>query len=151
MLRQALERISFGSKIKRVSDVYETRSRHKEFKEPYLNCCVEIETDMTSLQIMQFLLETEKQLTEVKQTVRYHHRALDCDLIAYDSEVIRTPSLTLPHPDAHRRAFVMIPLSEIRPDWVHPVIGKTAAALAQEAFWPGWGSFFAHGKSLLDF
>lgn len=60
-------------------------------------------------------------------------RTLDLDLIAHGRRVIASPTLSLPHPRAHERRFVMGPLAEIAPAWVHPIRGKTAAELAAEA------------------
>ena len=60
-------------------------------------------------------------------------RTLDLDLIAYGQTVVATPDLTVPHPRAHERAFVMRPLAEIAPAWRHPLSGETAAALARSA------------------
>lgn len=60
-------------------------------------------------------------------------RTLDLDLIAYGRRVLATPVLTLPHPRAHERLFVMGPLAEIAPAWRHPVFGRTAAELARAA------------------
>jgi 2-amino-4-hydroxy-6-hydroxymethyldihydropteridine diphosphokinase len=60
-------------------------------------------------------------------------RTLDLDLIAFGRRVIDAPGLQLPHPRAHERLFVMGPLAEIAPGWVHPVLGKTAADLAVTA------------------
>jgi len=151
MLKQALERISFSNKILSISEIYETYPRAGDGRDPYLNCCIELETDMNSFQLMQFLKETERQLTDTQDNERFNYSSIDCDLIAFELEVIMTPQLTLPHPDAYRRAFVMIPLSEIKPDWNHPILNKNAKDLAHDVYWPGWGTFFAHGKTLLDF
>src|SRR5512143_2641710 len=60
-------------------------------------------------------------------------RTLDLDLIAYGRQVADSPGLTLPHPRAHDRLFVMGPLAEIAPGWRHPVIGKPASELAAGA------------------
>jgi len=60
-------------------------------------------------------------------------RTLDLDLIAHGRRVIDTPALTLPHPRAHERLFVMGPLAEIAPAWRHPTLGRTAAELAASA------------------
>lgn len=151
MLSQALERISFANKILSVSNVYESRIRHDGGVVPYLTFCAVISTDMDSLAFVQFLRETERQMEVGMPGEASERRSIDCDLISFETDIIRTPQITLPHPEAHTRAFVMIPLAEIKPQWEHPVLNKTAEALAKEVFWPGWGTFFATGQSLLDF
>lgn len=60
-------------------------------------------------------------------------RTLDLDLVAYGRQVIDAPGLTVPHPRAHERLFVMGPLAEIAPGWIHPTLHKTAAELAAKA------------------
>jgi 2-amino-4-hydroxy-6-hydroxymethyldihydropteridine diphosphokinase len=72
-------------------------------------------------------------------------------LVDFSGEATRTPELTIPHPEAHFKAYIIIPLAEMEPGWDHPILKKPASELAKKAFWPGWGSFFMQGKSLLDF
>jgi 2-amino-4-hydroxy-6-hydroxymethyldihydropteridine diphosphokinase len=144
-ITQALSRLSFSNTIVALSDIYETYGRYEK-RNPYLNCCVEIETDLTSRHLMQFLIETQKQLSSEEGESRENYSALDLDLIAFDEEVVRTPDLTLPHPEAHKRAFVMIPLAQIKPQWIHPVLNLTAEKLAEISHWQGWGTFFTSGK-----
>ena len=150
-LHDALERIAAGNQIRTISDIYETYIPNRTKQDPYLNCCIEVETDMSSGQFMQFLIEIQRQLAEPSSQEHVHHQAIDIDLVGFDDEVLRTPQLTLPHPDAYRRAFVMVPLAQMKPDWVHPILNRRAVDLAKEAYWDGWGTFFMHGKSLLDF
>jgi 2-amino-4-hydroxy-6-hydroxymethyldihydropteridine diphosphokinase len=60
-------------------------------------------------------------------------RTLDLDLVAHGRTVIEAPGLTLPHPRAHERLFVMGPLAQLAPGWRHPISGRTAQALACDA------------------
>lgn len=58
-------------------------------------------------------------------------RVLDLDLLGIDDQVVNTPDLVLPHPRLAERAFVLVPLCDVAPDWVHPVLGRTARALCK--------------------
>jgi 2-amino-4-hydroxy-6-hydroxymethyldihydropteridine diphosphokinase len=82
--------------------------------------------------VLEALLSIEAQFAR-KRRARNAARTLDLDLIAYGRQVIDAPGLTLPHPRAHERLFVMGPLAEIAPGWRHPVLGLTAAELAASA------------------
>jgi 2-amino-4-hydroxy-6-hydroxymethyldihydropteridine diphosphokinase len=81
---------------------------------------------------MQFLLEIEAQFGR-ERGLANAPRPLDLDLIAYGDLVEAGPDLILPHPRAADRRFVMGPLAEIAPDWVHPVLGQSAQALFEQA------------------
>ena len=98
----------------------------------YRNGVAIVEANGTPETVLATLLGVEVALCR-RRTVRNAPRTLDLDLIAYGRQVRDTPGLTLPHPRAHDRRFVMGPLAEIAPGWVHPVLGQTAEALAQTA------------------
>ena len=81
---------------------------------------------------MESLLAIEAALGR-RRTIRNAPRTLDLDLIAHGRTILDIPDLTLPHPRAHDRRFVMGPLAEIAPGWMHPLLGQTAEVLAGTA------------------
>jgi 2-amino-4-hydroxy-6-hydroxymethyldihydropteridine diphosphokinase len=99
---------------------------------PYLNAVTIVETSLPPRAVLEALLGLETRFGRSRSAPNAP-RTLDLDLIAYGRQVIGEPGLTLPHPRAHERRFVMGPLAEIAPAWRHPVLGKTAAELAQAA------------------
>ena len=98
----------------------------------YRNGVAIVEADGPPQAVLACLLQVETALDR-ERGARNAARTLDLDLIAHGRTVIDTPGLTLPHPRAHERRFVMGPLAEIAPGWVHPVLGMTAAGLAAAA------------------
>jgi len=98
----------------------------------YLNGVALVETSLSPGQVMDLLLRVEADFGRVRGAPN-DPRTLDIDLIASGRIVVGEPDLIVPHPRAHERRFVMGPLAEIAPDWVHPVLGVTARVLALEA------------------
>ena len=98
----------------------------------YLNGVAIVETTLSPQGVLAQILALEAAFGR-KRGAANAPRTLDIDLIAYGRQVIDAPDLTLPHPRAAERRFVMGPLAEIAPDWVHPTLGKTAAELAASA------------------
>ncbi len=78
--------------------------------------------------LLEILFEIEQQFGRVR-TQHWGPRTLDLDLLLYNSVVLHTPTLTLPHPRLAERAFVLIPLAELLPDWVHPITRLTIRQL----------------------
>lgn len=151
LIKQFAERLSFAVQILKTSSIYETYDLQKTIEGSFLSCVLEIETDMSGDQLLEFILETKEQLSNEDEPRKLKEKTINSSLIDYRGEITRTPRLTLPHPETHKKAYIIIPLSEMEPDWQHPVLKKTANLLAQEVFWPGWGSFFASKETLLDF
>ena len=98
----------------------------------YRNGVALVEASGDAASVLAALLAIEAQLGRVRGD-RNAPRTLDLDLIAFGRQVADQPGLILPHPRAQERLFVMGPLAEIAPCWVHPVLGKTAAELADAA------------------
>ena len=98
----------------------------------YLNGVAIVETDLSPSALLEQILAIEASFGRIR-TQANAPRTLDIDLVAYRRLAISEPGLIVPHPRAHERLFVMGPLAEIAPDWVHPVLGATAAELAAVA------------------
>jgi 2-amino-4-hydroxy-6-hydroxymethyldihydropteridine diphosphokinase len=98
----------------------------------FLNGVALVETALDPRRVMAALLEVEGEFGR-RRTVPNAPRTLDLDLVAHGRQVTDGPGLRLPHPRAASRRFVMGPLAEIAPGWRHPLLGKTAEALAATA------------------
>jgi dihydroneopterin aldolase/2-amino-4-hydroxy-6-hydroxymethyldihydropteridine diphosphokinase len=100
-------------------------------QDDFLNGCLMLETLMTPHELLQSLLDIENKTGRVRD-VRWGPRTLDLDIIFYDDIIISDRLLRIPHAEAHKRDFVLAPLTEIAPDFLHPVYKRTVIELLDE-------------------
>ena len=133
-LKQAVEKINHEiGKVISQSNYYETEAWGVENQDKYLNQCICIETLLTSSQVLKKLLEIELSLGRKRNHKEtYEPRTIDIDMLFYNSDFIQTKELTIPHPRLQLRKFVLIPLNEIAPTFLHPTLNKTIQTLLME-------------------
>lgn len=116
--------------VQAVSSLVQTAPVGYADQPDFLNGAALLHTQLSSEDLLQALLRIELQHgRDRSHGIVKGPRTLDLDLLLYDDVVVQTPELTLPHPEMHRRRFVLEPLAEIAPAWVHPVLQRTVADL----------------------
>lgn len=101
-------------------------------QEPYLNAVLEVQTELSPRDVLHLCLEIEKRFGR-QRDLHWGPRTLDLDILLYGDEVRNSPDLVLPHPLMHCRPFVLLPLSDVAPGAVHPVLGRPVSELASAA------------------
>lgn len=113
------------------SSIYETAAWGHIPQRPFLNQVVCIETTLTPEQLLKIIQAVESSLGRVRSE-KWAARTLDIDILFYGNEIIDTPDLVIPHPAIQQRRFTLVPLIEVAPGFVHPVLNKTVEVLLRE-------------------
>ncbi|MEN6531431.1 MAG: 2-amino-4-hydroxy-6-hydroxymethyldihydropteridine diphosphokinase [Anaerolineaceae bacterium] len=127
-LQEARAALSQRLEILKESSIYQTAPWGYLDQPAFLNQVIEAQTDLSSLNLLDFLKQTEKQLGR-QANFRFGPRLIDLDILFYGNRIIQTPRLQVPHPRLTERAFVLIPLAEIAPEFVHPQNKQTVTQL----------------------
>lgn len=120
--------VSEVGSITAMSAVYETAPWGVLDQPSFLNQIVELQTDFAPEEVLRLVLEIEHELGRVRYE-RWGARVIDIDVLFFGNYIIDSARLTVPHPRLHERRFTLVPLVEIIPFFVHPVLGKTMTDL----------------------
>ena len=131
-MKEALQRLAKkGVTVCKVSDFMATRPYGVTDQPDFLNAVAEIKTDCSPTELLQILLQIEREMGR-KRIRRWGERNIDLDLLLYEDQIINLPGLQVPHPDMQNRDFVLRPLAQIAPEAVHPILKKTIRQLWEE-------------------
>ena len=132
-LTAAVESLRGFGEVVAVSSFLDTEPVGYTDQPRFLNAAAVLRTTLSPAELLQALLGVEQRHgRDRSHGIAKGPRTLDLDLLLYDDLVIESDGLTLPHPEMHRRAFVLQPLAEIAPTWIHPVLHRSVAELLQQ-------------------
>ena len=130
-LVQAVNALNAGPELAvlRTSGIYETAPWGLTNQPDFLNTAAEISTTLSPRQLLDRIKDLEHQLGR-EAGPRFGPRPIDIDILLFGDLVVDEPDLRIPHASLHLRAFALVPLAELTPDSVHPILGITIAKLA---------------------
>ncbi len=132
--RRAIELITADKKkvaLVRRSSFYETEPWGVTGQRTFINLAIEVGTSLSPVALLEFLKSIEVGMGRPPLSIRWGPRLIDLDIIFYGDKILETEYLVIPHPYAHLRAFVLMPLGEIAPDFIHPLLGVKVSELIE--------------------
>ncbi len=133
-IRAAIGALATVGRVLRTSSWYETAPWKMEDAPEFINLVVEIETELPPEKLLAHCLLVERSLGRRRdQRIGYASRTIDLDILLYADEVLALPNLEVPHPGIANRRFVLEPLCDLIPMFVHPVLGKSLVQLRDES------------------
>jgi len=120
LIDSAINALSRECSIVTQSSIYETAPWGFSAENNFYNQVIKIETNLSAFQLLKLTQNIETKLGRIRTDTRYISRTMDIDILFFNKEIIDNKELTIPHPQIHNRKFVLVPLHEIAPDFIHP-------------------------------
>ena len=124
--------------VMKQSGFYRTEPVGVTSQDWYVNGVISVETGLSAQELIRLLLSIETQMGRVRKE-RWESRIIDLDILLYEHYVIDEKTLTIPHPRMHTRKFTLMPMVQLDPDLVHPVLGRTMSDLFDDLAEEGQG------------
>lgn len=114
--------------ISQSSSIYETAAWGKQNQPDFLNQVIQVTTDLSPRHLLHVLLSVEIDMGR-KRREKWGMRTIDCDILYYGNTIVNAPDLMIPHPAINQRRFTLVPLAEIAPSLLHPVLQQSSKEL----------------------
>jgi dihydroneopterin aldolase/2-amino-4-hydroxy-6-hydroxymethyldihydropteridine diphosphokinase len=131
--QKAIQNLARSKDIKliKTSSFYETEPWGEIKQDWFINFAVKVETMLDAEDLLALLQDIEKGFGR-KRIIKGGPRIIDFDVLFFNREIVETEKLSVPHPRLHERRFVLMPLNEIAPDFIHPVLKRTIKELLRD-------------------
>jgi 2-amino-4-hydroxy-6-hydroxymethyldihydropteridine diphosphokinase len=129
--REATDRLGQlpGTRVVRTSSLYES-APHGNARTWFVNSVVEVHTELSPAEVLKRLKMIEAAMGRKRvKGKRWGSRIIDLDILLYNQEIVQTRNLKIPHPEMHKRRFVLLPLCELAPHLIHASLGSTISQI----------------------
>ena len=114
------------------SSLYESEPWGFNSDSEFINICIAVKSKLSAREVLLKIRRIEDELGRKREKNKYSSRSIDIDIVFFNSEIINEKDLIIPHPKIQARKFVLVPLYEILPDFIHPTIEKSIEVLLRE-------------------
>ena len=118
--------------INKISNFYRSEPIPYSKQSWFVNCAIEILTKTNPMKILEILFSIENSFGRIRKT-KNEPRVIDLDLLAYNNQILSSKKLVIPHPRLHERNFVLFPILDLNPNWIHPILKKSVRDLVEKS------------------